>query len=68
LPTTATGRSESRRRPRRSQSAEVATGDSAFFARETANNLIDINLTNYGFFGNNFQSSKSSFVYPRARP
>ena len=45
--------------------AEVATGDSAFFARETGNNLIDINLTNYGFFGNNFNSSKASFVYPR---
>src|SRR4029077_15446904 len=47
------------------EEAEVATGDSAFFARETSNNLLDINLTNYGFFGNNFQSSKASFVYPR---
>jgi hypothetical protein len=40
-------------------------GDSAFAVRITENNLIEMTITNYGFFGNNFASTKASLVYPK---
>ena len=44
--------------------ARVAA-DSQFFAEPTTNNLVEMTMTNYGFFGNNFNSTKASLVYPK---
>lgn len=44
--------------------SEAATADVRYVARLANRNKVGLTVTNYGFFGNNFNSRSSSFEFP----